>query len=119
MFEGLGLGSRLSTLDFPKGRIYQVYLLGLTYAFVTPIGMAIGLGVRTTYSPNSQTALLASGIFDAVSAGILLYTGLVELLAHEFIFNREIYTMPIAHLIFRVVCLCLGTALMALLGKWA
>jgi solute carrier family 39 (zinc transporter), member 1/2/3 len=119
MFEGLGLGSRLSTLKLPNGRTYQIYLLGVAYALVTPIGMAIGLGVRTTYSPGSYNALLTSGIFDAVSAGILLYTGLVELLAHEFILNPEIRTMPIYHLTFRVVCLGLGIGLMAMLGKWA
>lgn len=30
-----------------------------------------------------------SGVLDSLSAGILLYTGLVELLAHDFIFSRE------------------------------
>jgi hypothetical protein len=51
--------------------------------------MAIGLGVRTTYDSASQTALLVSGILDAISSGILLYTGLVELLAHEFLFSKS------------------------------
>jgi solute carrier family 39 (zinc transporter), member 1/2/3 len=49
--------------------------------------MAIGLGLRTTYDSASQTALLVSGTLDAISSGILLYTGLVELLAHEFLFS--------------------------------
>lgn len=51
--------------------------------------MAIGLGVRTTYNPDSANALIVSGVLDALSAGVLLYTGLVELLAHDFLFNRE------------------------------
>lgn len=41
-------------------------------------GIAIGLGVRTTYNPDSTTASIVSGILDAFSAGILIYTGLVE-----------------------------------------
>jgi solute carrier family 39 (zinc transporter), member 1/2/3 len=118
-FEGLGLGSRLSTLELPNGRVWQLYLLGAAYALVTPIGMAIGLGVRTTYSPNSPTALLTEGIVDAISAGILLYTGMVQLLAHELLFNPEVRTMPIPHVVFRVISLSLGIALMSLLGKWA
>lgn len=87
MFEGLGLGSRLAILPFKKGSKLP-WLLALAYAVVTPLGMAIGLGVRTTYDSASQTALLVSGTLDAISSGILLYTGLVELLAHEFLFSR-------------------------------
>jgi solute carrier family 39 (zinc transporter), member 1/2/3 len=86
MFEGLGLGSRLAILPFRKGSVLP-WLLGTAYGLVTPLGMAIGLGVRTTYDSASQTALLVSGILDAISSGILLYTGLVELLAHEFLFS--------------------------------
>lgn len=61
----------------------------MLYAAITPLGIAIGLGVRTTYNPDSANAVIVAGTLDAVSAGILLYTGLVELLAHDFIFNRE------------------------------
>jgi len=86
MFEGLGLGSRLAILPFKKRSIWP-WILGIAYGVVTPIGMAIGLGLRTTYDPASQTALIVSGILDAISSGILLYTGLVELLAHEFLFS--------------------------------
>lgn len=31
-----------------------------------------------------------NGILDAISGGILLYTGLVELLVHEFMFSDEL-----------------------------
>jgi solute carrier family 39 (zinc transporter), member 1/2/3 len=89
MFEGLGLGSRLAILPFNKGSRLP-WLLAIAYAVVTPLGMAIGLGIRTTYDAASQTALLVSGTLDAISSGILLYTGLVELLAHEFLFSRGI-----------------------------
>ena len=86
-FEGLGLGSRLAVLPFKERSIWP-WILGIIYGLVTPIGMAIGLGLRMTYDPASQTALIVSGILDAVSSGILLYTGLVELLAHEFLFSK-------------------------------
>jgi hypothetical protein len=42
---------------------------------MTPLGIAIGLGVRETYNGNGATANIVSGILDATSAGILLYTG--------------------------------------------
>ena len=77
-FEGLGIGSRLAYLELPnKYRWYPVagaVLFGLT----TPLGIAAGLGVRTTYNPGSATASIVSGVLDSLSAGILIYTGLVE-----------------------------------------
>jgi solute carrier family 39 (zinc transporter), member 1/2/3 len=98
-FEGLGLGSRLAVLPFHKRSIWP-WLLGLAYGLVTPIGMAIGLGLRTTYDSSSQTALLVSGTLDGISSGILLYTGLVELLAHEFLFSRCKFSHLIVWLIY-------------------
>jgi solute carrier family 39 (zinc transporter), member 1/2/3 len=92
MFEGLGLGSRLAILPFEKRSIWP-WVLGIAYGIVTPLGMAIGLGLRTTYDSSSQTALLVSGILDAISSGILLYTGLVELMAHEFLFSKSTFNL--------------------------
>lgn len=124
MFEGLGLGSRLSVLPLPSRfkwgelgaeasrlcpatnssslshKIFALrpfsctpssvpYAAGCLYAVITPLGLAIGLGVRETYNPDSANAVIVAGTLDAFSAGILLYTGLVELLAHDFIFSRE------------------------------
>ena len=120
MFEGLGLGARLSQLTLPS-RFRRLPLWGsLLYSFVTPLGLSIGLGLRNTYNPNSATALIVSGCLDSFSAGILLYTGLVELLAHDFIFNQ---TLLLEHsnsrLTFDITCVISGAGLMALLGRWA
>jgi solute carrier family 39 (zinc transporter), member 1/2/3 len=54
------------------------YAGALLYGITTPVGIAAGLGVRSTYNPGSTTALIVSGIMDSLSAGILIYTGLVE-----------------------------------------
>lgn len=88
-FEGLGLGSRLAAAPWPKSKHWTPYVLGLSYGLSTPIAIAIGLGIRQSFSPGSQIALLVNGIFDSISAGILIYTGLVELMAHEFMFSPE------------------------------
>lgn len=55
---------------------------------MTPLGIAIGLGVRSTYNPEGTTASIVAGVLDSLSAGILIYTGLVELLARDFIFEK-------------------------------
>jgi zinc transporter ZupT len=86
LFEGLALGSRLAKNRFLEEHKRIQYFMALLYGFTTPIAIAIGLGVRTTYAPGSQTALIVNGIFDSISAGILIYTGLVDLMAREFLF---------------------------------
>jgi len=120
-FEGLGVGSRLAYMQksLPP-RFRNVAVWGaLLYGITTPIGIAAGLGVRTTYNPNSTTASIVSGVMDSLSAGILIYTGLVELLAHEFLFSREMQESSNWRLTRCVCTMLLGCGLMALLGKWA
>lgn len=118
-FEGLGLGSRLAVTPWPSGRRWTPYILALAYGLSTPIAIAIGLGVRKSYPPESQTTLIVNGVFDSISAGILIYTGLVELMAHEFMFSRSMQRARIQTVLFAFVMMCLGAGLMALLGKWA
>ena len=84
-----------------------------------PIGIAIGLGIRTTYNPSSTTASITSGVFDSFSSGILFYTGLVGLLAHEFLFNKGMNEAPLGQVVYAAGCVVLGAGVMALLGRWA
>jgi len=92
--------------------------MALAYACTTPLGNAIGLGIRLTYDPNSQTALITAGVFDAVSSGLLIYAGMVELLAHDFI-HGEMRTAGNKLVVLAIGSMLVGCALMALLGKWA
>ena len=118
-FEGLGLGSRLAATPWPKSKRWTPYILGAVYSLSTPIALAIGLAVRTTYAPGSQTALIVNGVFDSISAGILIYTGLVELMAHEFMFSPTMRRAKLSVVMSAFAMMCLGAGLMALLGKWA
>ena len=107
-FEGLGLGSRLAVTPWPKHRLWTPYILAAAYGLSTPIAIAVGLGVRTTYAPGSQTALIVNGVFDSISAGILIYTGLVELMAHEFMFSQFMRRANISTVLSAVGLMCLG-----------
>ena len=138
-FEGLGLGSRLAAVPWPKGRRWTPYLLAAGYGITTPVAIAIGLAVRNSYPPGSQTTLIVNGVCDSLSAGILIYTGLVELMAHEFMFSPYMRKAPLKVVLSAFGLMCLGAGmpwppkqttslkhltkfspgLMALLGKWA
>ena len=118
-FEGLGLGSRLAVTPWPKPKRWTPYILAVCYGLSTPIAIAIGLGLRETYAPGSATSLIVNGVFDSISAGILIYTGLVELMAHEFMFSSAMRKASIKTVLSAFGIMTLGAGLMALLGKWA
>ena len=117
-FEGLGIGARLSAIGFPRRFKWMPWALCAAYGFTTPIAIAVGLGVRTTYNAGSFTANIVSGVLDSLSAGILLYTGFVELLARDFLFNPD-RTHDDKQLTFMVCSVLIGAGVMSLLGKWA
>ncbi|KAG2164119.1 hypothetical protein VTO58DRAFT_107176 [Aureobasidium pullulans] len=117
-FEGLGIGARMSMIPFPaKYRNWLPWLCIAGYGVTTPISMAVGLGLRTTYNSGSYESLLIVGVFDAISAGILVYNGLVELLARDFLFEPQ--TKSNRRLTFMMVCVFLGAMLMCIVGEWA
>lgn len=116
-FEGLGIGARMSAISFGK-HTWLPWILCAAYGLTTPISIAIGLGVRNTYTPGSKVSLIIQGVLNAVSAGILIYSGLVELLARDFLFD-PCRTRQRSKLLFMVGCTLLGAGIMALIGKWA
>jgi zinc transporter 1/2/3 len=107
-FEGLGLGVRLATVPWPRSRRWTPYLLAIAYGVSTPIAIAAGLVLRESYQPGSQKNLIINGIFDSISAGILIYTGLIELMAHEFMFSPYMQEASIRVVMSAFGLLCLG-----------
>lgn len=65
LFEGLGLGSRIANVPYPKGSI-RPWLLVFAFGTTAPIGQAIGLITRNTYDPNSAFGLIIVGVFNAM-----------------------------------------------------
>ncbi|GAB7360767.1 hypothetical protein MBLNU230_g0641t1 [Neophaeotheca triangularis] len=118
-FEGLGIGARMSAIPFPKRLKWTRWVLCVAYGLTTPIAMAVGLGLRTQLNPKSFNYTLIKGVIDAISGGILLYNGFVELLARDFIFERSNNSQNLTRLTFNLVCVFLGAGVMSLIGWWA
>jgi zinc transporter 1/2/3 len=108
-FEGLGLGARLAEVPWPKSKRWTPYLLALGYGISTPIAIAIGLGVRQSFAPEGRTTLLVNGVFDSISAGILIYTGLIELMAHEFMFSPYMQKGPVSRTLYAFGLMMVGS----------
>ena len=117
-FEGLGLGARLSNITFPLNRSRMPWALCALYGLTTPLAIAVGLGFRATYVPESRGGMIVQGVMNAVSAGFLIYSALVELLAKDFLFDME-RTRDLGKLGLMIVYVFVGAAAMAMLGYWA
>ncbi|KAJ7812988.1 hypothetical protein B0H14DRAFT_3090433 [Mycena olivaceomarginata] len=108
---GLGLGSRLAFIKLLARYNYIPVLAAIIYGLSTPVDIAVGLALCSSYNPGSMTA-----------AGILIYTGLVEgtpLLAHEFLFNKEMVNSSNGKLVYAIGAMLLGCTPMSLVGKLA
>jgi zinc transporter ZupT len=117
-FEGFALGSRISAIRFPAGSL-KPWLMALAYGTTTPIGQAIGLAIHTLYDPFSQTGLLMVGFMNAISSGLLLFAGLVELLAEDFLSDESYVTLQGGRRLQACGSVVGGAMLMALVGAWA
>lgn len=116
LFEGLGLGSRLAVARWPASSAWWPYLLAIIFGLSSPFALAVGI---VTKPANAETQLLITGIFDSISAGILMYTGLVELLGQEFLFNPEMRRSPLKVQLSAFACIAIGVTIMAILALWA
>ncbi|OJD16139.1 hypothetical protein AJ78_03667 [Emergomyces pasteurianus Ep9510] len=120
-FEGFALGARIASLIpalFPASSP-KPWLMALAYGATTPLGQAIGLGLHNLYDPASTTGLLMVGMTNAFSSGLLLFAGLVELLAEDFLSDRSYETLRGRSRIEACVAAAAGAVLMALVGAFA
>lgn len=118
-FEGLALGSRIAAITaFPRNSP-KPWLMALAYGTTTPAGQAIGLLIHNLYDPYSQVGLLMVGIMNAISSGLLLFAGLVELLAEDFLSDHSYETLVGQKRLQACASVLAGSFLMALVGAWA
>ncbi|KAJ5185002.1 hypothetical protein N7491_007130 [Penicillium cf. griseofulvum] len=117
-FEGLALGARIAIL---QGPIFPSKAgMAIAFALITPIGMAIGLGVLHTFNGNSRGTLIALGTLDALSAGILVWVGVVDMWARDWVIEGgEMLNAKLGRVLTGGMSLVSGLVLMGLLGKWA
>lgn len=118
MFEGLGLGSRIAAVPYPRGSI-RPWLLVVAFGTTAPIGQAIGLIVRDSYDPNSAFGLIIVGVFNAISSGLLLYAALVDLLAEDFLSEEANATLTKKDRKLAFGCVLLGAMGMSIVGAFA
>lgn len=113
-FEGIGLGGCIVQAEF---RSRATVIMAFFFSMTAPFGIGLGIAISSSYKANSSTALIIEGIFDAASAGILVYMSLVDLLAAD-LSNPRLQSNTKLQLGTHFTLL-LGSAFMSLLAKWA
>ncbi|RLL93675.1 hypothetical protein CFD26_103178 [Aspergillus turcosus] len=117
-FEGLALGARIALL--PGRLLWNKAIMAGLFAVITPVGMAIGLGVLHSFNGNEKSTLVALGTLDALSAGILVWVGLVDMWARDWVMEGgEMMNARVGTVAVGGFSLIAGMVLMGLLGKWA
>lgn len=120
LFEGMGLGVRIAEIKWSKNKQTTPWLLAFAFTVTTPLSIIAGFFLRDSFSLGSKGALITSGVVDAFSAGILIYTGLVELMANEFLYSDTfVGENKFKDMLNGSFIMILGSILMTLLGKWA
>lgn len=118
MFEGIALGTCIAGLPKTVASMSQKLLMASAFALVTPLGMGIGIGVLDQFNGNDPSTLVAIGTLDALSAGILAWVGIVEMLARDWI-HGSLLNASVLRTGGAMTALVAGMAIMSLLGKWA
>jgi zinc transporter 1/2/3 len=118
MFEGIALGTCIAELPKAAAGTAQKLLMCLVFALITPIGMAIGIGTLDHFNGNDPSTIIAIGTLDALSAGILAWVGLVEMLARDWMHGKLLNAGPV-RTFSAMFALVAGLILMSVLGKWA
>lgn len=117
-FEGMALGARIALL--PGAIFPSKFIMGCAFSLITPIGMAIGLGVLHSFNGNDRSTIIALGTLDALSAGVLVWNGVVDMWARDWVIEGgELVNADIMTTLVGGFSLVIGLFLMSLLGKWA
>ncbi|KAL3695306.1 hypothetical protein R1sor_009382 [Riccia sorocarpa] len=113
-FEGIALGGCIAQAGFKS---LSSVTMACFFAATTPIGIALGIGISSSYNENSPTSLITQGVFDSVAAGILIYMALVDLIAHDFLGAPMMGNTRLQAICF--FSLFFGAVAMASLAIWA
>lgn len=112
-FEGIALGSSMTRADIMTAN--KSILMGLFFSLTTPIGIIIGIEISKSYSNESTESYLTQGIFNAISAGILIYMALIHLIIEDF--NNNDIDCNIKICMF--MSLLLGFGITSVIAIWA
>lgn len=116
-FEGVALSTTVLDAGF-KSMVQPIGVI-IFYSLTTPLGIVIGICISSSFQEKATANLLVQGIIDAISAGILMYDGLVNMVNNNITRSDEFMGSSNIKKIATYAALWLGIVVMAIIGKWA
>ncbi len=86
-------------------------------SITTPLGIAVGIAISSTYDPETRVARGVQGTLNGVSGGMLLYIAMYQLIGEEL--SREDLLVKTGLRLAMYGTLMLGSAAMCALAVWA
>ncbi|KAK2434346.1 fe(2) transport protein [Trifolium repens] len=114
MFEGMGLGGCILQAEY---KWLKKTIMVFFFSITTPLGIALGIAMSSSYKENSPKALITVGLLNGSSAGLLIYMALVDLLASDFMSKRMQGSIKLQ--LKSYIAVFIGAGGMSLMAKWA
>lgn len=118
MFEGIALGTMIARLPSSQATFSMKMIMSSCFAISTPLGMAIGTAVLSSFNGNDPSTIVVIGTLDAFSTGILVWVGMVEMWTEDWILG-DLANAGMVKTGLSFFALTVGMLLMSVLGKWA
>ncbi|KAM0953650.1 putative zinc/iron permease [Dioscorea sansibarensis] len=117
IFEGMGLGGCIAQAGFSLATVGYMCIM---FSVTTPMGIVLGMMIfyLTGYDDSSPNALISEGLLGSLSAGVLVYMALVDLIAVDFFHNKTMSSSPPLKKA-SYIALVFGSAAMSVLALWA
>lgn len=137
MCDGFAIGTRIADVKFTSKKYLRLTLMCCQYTFnqnywffiiirilaiyslITPLGIALGVICYSFFNANSPPTILAIGVLDSISAGLLIYGATVDLLAKDFFMgDGGLADASDKRVAGAIVSMLVGAGIMSLLGQF-
>ena len=121
-FEGVGVGVAVVEAKLPSRTAMH---FALVFAFTFPLGAVVGFYTGNEsgdhFDKDENSFMLWQGVANAVAAGTLLYTALVEMLPDEFSSHSHQHAVALSssQQVGMFTALLMGFVLMSVIAIWA
>jgi len=121
MVEGMSLGAMIL---LSKTKKLKSFIFIASYSLMTPLGITTGLIIEKSsisYDDdlsNSNNWIIARGCLLGISAGMLIYISLIQIILEE-LSKKELHTRDsIPKKIYMYLAILLGAAIMCIIALW-
>lgn len=116
LLEGISLGCVMAAAPVTVAK--ALFMIG-GFSLTTPLGVGIGIVIEAFTDPESRESVLIQGCFQGVAGGMLVYVGLIQIVAEEFSKLSRSEKSSLKSKLAMHLAFILGAVPMCVLAIWA